>query len=665
MICENDSVSLEPGLLSNRYGLDYSRVLAVAKAIEQFTKNDDPCTFKNPYDLVWRPSLSCIELDEALCHGRPDRVLSLFETEDIKQIARRAMLVAYLAHEDTPLYSLPELSKLTDDFADYLSSNKSALVSSGYPVVSFPNSLWLATRLAQSYYSKCPIGVDTEAFVEGKPGYVFAVETDSPPSNNLRGGRYIRCVAPAEAYLTTDQVILELYSAYRVVPDASSVPDLTCFSKDEMRRLAELREGLVDAKTQILKHAAYALCNKDADGLWRRSLDLLTKAFTKDEVDFLIQSDARYTGYNVLSGAVTQDEETTMLPPGGFTDLLCMLGHIEKEIQVGTFAHAREALTELVSCDLTNRSRLVTRSYFELVGTRRHSLIDSAYADLAASEAKEKLFWSGFRQKASVAISNDFRSPQTVTVMVTSRDKPEFDLHIRPVVDAIESALASAGVMPQVLAYIVDVTSVVTPEKNVFRKQGEMFQIVYARQTGYFDDSLGMRYIQTLLTSPNIEIHVADLDHQARPAPPGGTEYYDKMSADELEAESLTVQQMSDFIIEDKDREGYKVAQDTLLDLKEQIKEAHDDRLPEKRIRELQEQQHNCADYLRREYNIHGARRNKDLENIRTRVTKAIAEALDRIGKNHKPLATHLSKAIHTGCECQYVSDRDVVWLTD
>jgi len=664
MIWEREIVQSEARQLADRYELNYKRVLAVAETVEEFRQSRES-SIKNPYHLRWRPSLSCLGLDVALRYGNPDAILDLFERERIDDIARRSVFVSYIADEDTPLYSLPELSLLSEKFSDYLLSNKPALVSFGFPTTSFVRSFWLATRLAQNYFAECPIGVDPVGFRHGKPGYVFAVQTDLRVPDDLGRGHNIRCVVPAEAFMTNDYVVLEDCTVCRVLPTGSRQPLVVCISDSEASRLEELREKVADTKAQVLRAAAYALCDRDAEQLWRRSLRILTKTLTKPDVDFLLQLDAAYTGYNLLSNTLAPGDESIMLPPGGLTDLLMMIGHIEKEIRIGTYDRCRELLAEIVNPDLTSPSRLTANSYFSLAERPENHLIDHAVAEFARLEKREEFFWDEFSRRVTVAVRGEFVHPHTVTVMVPAKTETEFKLRISSIVDAIETSLNSAGAMPQLVSSIVDITSQVSPSRNLFRRMGEFYHVQFARQTAFFADSVGMRYLEVLLMSPGTGLSAAELEDRTRPIHAGGDSLATSMSAAQLEEDLLTVRSIRDYIYEDHDREGFRLALETLKDLEEQLAEAIEDELPQDSIRKLREQQERCASYIRTEFGLRGTRRNKELDKIRSRVTKAITEAIARIDREHKPLAQHLRSCVNTGSLCIYAPCDSVSWLTE
>ena len=171
---------------------------------------------------------------------------------------------------------------------------------------------------------------------------------------------------------------------------------------------------------------------------------------------------------------------------------------------------------------------------------------------------------------------------------------------------------------------------------NVFRREGDYWLVVFDDRTARIRDLKGMRHLARLLAVPGRELHVLDLV-----AAEAGTVHVDVGDAGE--------------ILDDRAKEAYRRR---LAEIDEDIEEAQAARDSEREAQADAER-----DFLLRELSRavglggRGRRAGSASERARAGVTRAVRQAMARIGEHHPQLGEHLERTIHTGTYCAYQPD--------
>ena len=194
-------------------------------------------------------------------------------------------------------------------------------------------------------------------------------------------------------------------------------------------------------------------------------------------------------------------------------------------------------------------------------------------------------------------------------------------------------------------------TPVVNAEgQSVFRLEGEFWTISYrGGATIHLPRSKGLRYIDRLLRSPNVEVHVLDLAAIHQPtAVPGPREG--------LQVQGPTAQP----IIDQEALRQYRLRVD---DLRDQLDEAERNGDPERASRARVELEQ-VLDEIR-EHAGHDRRFAEETEKARLNVTRAIRSAIEKIDDQDPSLGHHLDHDIRTGTYCVYEPDAATapVWV--
>ena len=181
----------------------------------------------------------------------------------------------------------------------------------------------------------------------------------------------------------------------------------------------------------------------------------------------------------------------------------------------------------------------------------------------------------------------------------------------------------------------IEVAASATTETNVFRREGDYWSVVFAGRTVRVRDLKGMRYLAQLLIHPGREFHVLDL----------------------VAAETGQQMALGDAgeLLDERAKSAYRRR---LAEIEDDIEQA---RALADASREAQADAE--RDFLVRELARAAGLGGRDRraasasERARSGVTRAVRQAIARLGEHHPELGEHLNRAIRTGTYCAYAPD--------
>jgi tetratricopeptide (TPR) repeat protein len=181
----------------------------------------------------------------------------------------------------------------------------------------------------------------------------------------------------------------------------------------------------------------------------------------------------------------------------------------------------------------------------------------------------------------------------------------------------------------------IAVAASATTHTNVFRREGDYWSVAFEGHTAHVRDLKGMRYLAQLLAHPGRDFHVLDL----------------------VAAETGQRAALGDAgeILDERAKTAYRRRLAEIEDDIEQARALGDE------AREAQADAE--RDFLVRELaravglGARDRRAASASERARSGVTRAIRQAMARIGEHHPRLGEHLDGAVHTGTYCAYVPD--------
>ena len=183
---------------------------------------------------------------------------------------------------------------------------------------------------------------------------------------------------------------------------------------------------------------------------------------------------------------------------------------------------------------------------------------------------------------------------------------------------------------------------------NIFRREGDYWSVTFDGHTVHVRDLKGMRHLARLLADPGREYHVLDLV---------AAETGSDAQANRSQAANLPRSAFGDAgeILDTRAKDAYRRRLAEIDDDIEQARATGD--------AERAAQADTERDFLVRElahaFGLGGRERRaaSASERARAGVTRAIRQAITRIGEHHPQLGEHLSRTIRTGTYCAYLPD--------
>jgi tetratricopeptide (TPR) repeat protein len=183
---------------------------------------------------------------------------------------------------------------------------------------------------------------------------------------------------------------------------------------------------------------------------------------------------------------------------------------------------------------------------------------------------------------------------------------------------------------------------------NVFRRDGDYWSVIFDGHTVHVRDLKGMRYLARLLADPGREYHVLDLvaAESGRGARVGSGQ-----------AADLPRSALGDAgeILDARAKDAYRRRLAEIDDDIEQARAVGD----AERAAQADTERRFLIRELARAFGLSGRGRRaaSASERARAGVTRAVRQAIARIGEHHPQLGEHLSRTIRTGTYCTYLPD--------
>jgi tetratricopeptide (TPR) repeat protein len=183
---------------------------------------------------------------------------------------------------------------------------------------------------------------------------------------------------------------------------------------------------------------------------------------------------------------------------------------------------------------------------------------------------------------------------------------------------------------------------------NVFRREGDYWTVIFDGHTVRVRDLKGMRYLARLLTDPGREYHVLDLIA----AETGHAAQEDRSQAANLPRSALGD---AGEILDVQAKDAYRRRLAEIDDDIEQARSSGDT----ERAAQADAERDFLVRELARAFGLSGRDRRaaSASERARASVTRAIRQAMARVGEHHTQLGEHLSRTIRTGTYCAYFPD--------
>lgn len=657
-------IRIEASALARQHGLEPERV----RRILEGTATDSygwpiqppaPGRDNLSEGLQFHPSL-----EEALAFLPTEQALSAFEQTDPITLSKRAHLVPYLADLTSPSYTALELADLLDAYGLHLNRNRNSLIRTGFPETRFAPSPWLDWHLTLVSPTKFPVN----AIALPDPTHSGDLDRNPTPFHQD---------TLSQREVNTDLVYSYAWSRESVPPMWTkngpflvrslerTIPCEPChyeqaalmagLSPEIAVQLEGHRPKLLVVKEKIITACSHCLRTGDAETLWPSVLDVLIDSLLWPDARRCLEVEQIYWQAGIAECVVPSFWlRAPGEVPGTLSALLTLVGHVEKELRIGTFNATIGGMKRV----LAGATPVIIESYFQIVGRPEQAAIDAILDGFWSLEEQERPFWSEFRRRINEAIETELREEVIVRVPVRRGLAEKFEPYLRTFAEWQHAHLEATGSLAPI---DLSPSSHAAPHANVFRREGQIWTVQYEGKLVNLQDVRGMRYLAVLLAHPNREFHVLELVRLVMGSLAGPNS-----SQASRDREALASLQQSDWgfgdageMIDDTTRSNLEQRLEEILgEIDEKLELGDVDGADQLRI-----EQEMIVQYLAATLGLGKRPRAaaSTVDRTRTSVTKRINDARKRIAEHHQALALHL-RAIRTGTYCTYAPDVPVSW---
>ena len=315
---------------------------------------------------------------------------------------------------------------------------------------------------------------------------------------------------------------------------------------------------------------------------------------------------------------------------------------VEIEIAAGDLSRARSACDELELVANRFESKVLVAGAALARGRVRLADGDAAGAERSSSKAVRLWNEVGAPYEAALArlclaAAHAARGSEHRAVLERQA--------ARTILDGIQAAPPPA---PSAHAEHHEAPSQSASSGNFFRREGDYWSVIFDGRTVHVRDLKGMRYLARLLADPGREYHVLDLV---------AAETTRGAHADSSQAAHLTHSALGDAgeILDTQAKKAYRRRLAEIDDDIEQARAIGDDQ----RAAQADAERGFLVRELARAFGLSGRGRRaaSASERARAGVTRAVRQAIARIGEHHPQLGEHLTRTIRTGTYCAYLPD--------
>jgi hypothetical protein len=316
---------------------------------------------------------------------------------------------------------------------------------------------------------------------------------------------------------------------------------------------------------------------------------------------------------------------------------------VEIEIAAGDFDRARSAADELEVVAARFDSKALVAGAALARGRVRLADRDAAGAEQSLSEAVR--LWNDVGAPYEAALAR--MSLAEAHAASGSEHRAVLERHAaRTILDGIQAAPSRTP--PARVGHRDPLDEQPVASVNAFRREGDYWSVIFDGHAVHVRDLKGMRYLARLLADPGREYHVLDL---VAAETGRGVQGRSGHGATLPRSALGDAGQMLDAQAKDAYRRRLTEIDDDI----EQARATGD----AERAAQADAERDFLVRELKRAFGLggRGRRAASASERARAGVTRAIRQAMARIGKHHPRLGEHLSRTIRTGTYCAYFPD--------
>lgn len=345
------------------------------------------------------------------CFGA-DGATRLLENEDPTELLWRIETYGAIANVTSPVYDLPELAGRIERLIATMCATRDSLLEVGYPAIHvsrwhFPDRAFASHLPVKGYLTvEKTRRADGELTLEYSwPVRAADVLHAEASSDAPRGAWRGFWQTHGGDYLLEEGTQVEAV-AYQ---DAALIAGLSLV---DAGRLQRLRPQLLDLKLAVLRILAQALRGVDRAAVWSCSLMLLSEMLLEEDARFLLEMDRWFVGRAFGEEGTTAC--TAPLMPGGLSELLGVIAHVEQELTVGLHATTHRNLARLLQP--RGQSRLEPGHYLRARACGEGKLVDLALNRFRSLSAEAEAHYAEFTQRAGKALESELKVRLTLDV---------------------------------------------------------------------------------------------------------------------------------------------------------------------------------------------------------------------------------------------------------
>ena len=316
---------------------------------------------------------------------------------------------------------------------------------------------------------------------------------------------------------------------------------------------------------------------------------------------------------------------------------------VEIEIAAGDIARARSAADELTRVAARFQSKALVAGATHAHGRVR--LAEGAPAEAERLCAEAARLWSEVGAPYEAALA---RAGLADALRASGNDRRgRQELHAaRTVLERIETGRTAADATPVERDGATQEPPVA--DLNLIRREGDYWSLVFAGRTVRVRDLKGVRYLARLLADPGREFHVLDLV-----AAESG--HVAAVESGRVTGLSHTGPGDAGEMLDARAKAAYRRR---LAEIEDDIDQARAFGDTE-RAAQAEMERDFLARELARAVGLGGRDRRaaSNSERARVSVTRAVRQAILRVGEHHPELGEHLERTIRTGTYCAYIPD--------
>ncbi len=587
--------------------------------------------------------------------------IQYLENVDLLQMAQRIRAVECMRSELVPFCSLDELQNQLQNFLKYQDEIEGFLIQTGLPPQKYDESPWLYLQLGRLYdtrrtSSPYPRKQSLPTFRNGHGPLDAEPEQISSSSLPLREP-YDWVTYPTGAGISPGEIETCEYE------DADFLSGLT---PEDANQLEAERPRILAARRAVVSEIIRACELREGEGLLDRCLEILTTQLTPDDILFLLRMDSFYLGGD--SRTLEQVEVTPKMSPGGLTNLIEVISHVEDELMTGRIDRLLCSIPG-VEIDLLSDEDAST-AYLKLIHEADADVINKALDKYSERVKVTRRHRQEVCRRFITWIDPDFQVP------INSEVQPELSEQeslldgritwlteqVIPLLQKLNTQLESQNKVGKDFS-----SSNQSCTPNKFHYDGVSWIINFEGEMIACSHLNGLFYIAEILKSPDKGISATELYTLITGwETTGSTALRENIDRIDYGMDNSSAD-VVDIINHFKDRtvslKDLAKLRDLCKVLEQKIAAAREDGQGDKSV-ELQSDLDFLQKFIDTNTNKQGqpALLQSKPKNATDTVRNSINRALDKLKRLHKPLHEHLDKSIKTKPTWRYAPTTKVDW---